>query len=100
MPGLTLALIARIPPAGIASFGAYEAAVLPLLQRHGGTLQRRLRNCDGTVEIHVVHFASAEGFAAFRADPARIAAAPLMARCGASTELIEVADIEPIDGEP
>lgn len=100
MTSLTLALIARIPPAGVAAFRAYEAAVLPLLERHGGTLQRRLSNHDGTVELHVVHFATSEGFAAFRADPDRAAAAPLMAECGASTELIEVEDVEPIQGGP
>ena len=49
---LLLALTARIPPAGIAAFQAYEAQVLPLLGMHGGSLQRRLRNDDGTVEVH------------------------------------------------
>ncbi len=93
MPGLTLTLIARIPSAGVAAFAAYEAAVLPLLPRHGGTLQRRLRNGDGTIEVHVVDFASRDGFESFRRDPERASAAHLLTQSGASTELIEVVDV-------
>ncbi len=90
---LTLFLLARIPTGGVEAFRAYENAVLPLLARHGGELQRRLRNVDGTTEAHVVHFASAAGFAAFRADPGRAAAQHLLEASGAVTELHEVTDV-------
>ena len=90
---LTLVLVARIPAGGIESFRAYEDAVLPLLARHGGELQRRLRTADGATEIHVVRFASAEGFAAFRSDPDRAAAQHLIEASGAVTELHEVTDV-------
>lgn len=90
---LTLALIARIPKAGIASFNAYENQVLPLLTDHGGVLQRRLRTGDGTVEIHLVGFPSEAAFDAFRQDPRRAAYAPLMADSGAVAELLRVCDV-------
>lgn len=93
MAGVTLALVARIPAGGVAAFQAYEDAVLPLLGRHGGTLQRRLRNADGTFEVHIVHFTSQAAFADFRGDPARAAAAHLMTASGAATEVHDVSDV-------
>jgi hypothetical protein len=90
---LTLALTARVPAAGIADFQAYEAAVLPLLARHGGSLERRLRNGDGTFELHIVSFSDRSGLEAFRSDPDRVAAQPLLARSGAIVELVEAADV-------
>ncbi len=95
MSGVLLALVARIPASGVAAFQAYEDAVLPLLPRHGGSLQRRLRTADGTVEMHVVHFQSRAGFDSFRADPCRVAAAHLMTASGASTEVHDVSDVAP-----
>ena len=94
MPGVTLALRAQIPAAGVAEFQRYEALVLPLLAEHGGTLERRLRNGDGTVEFHVVRFDSHEALQRFRADPRREAAAPLLQRCAAAIELHEVTDVD------
>jgi hypothetical protein len=48
---VTFVLIARIPPEGVEAFRAYEDAVLPLLPEFNGSLERRLRNPDGTIEI-------------------------------------------------
>jgi len=93
-PRLTLALIARIPAAGVATFHAYEEAVLPLLVRHGGVLERRLSTGDRLVEIHVVSFPDAAAFEAYRADPDRAACAPLLVESGAQLELHEVFDVE------
>ena len=76
MSGLTLALVAKIPASGVDDFQAYEDAVLPLLPDHGGRLERRLRNADGTLEVHIVSFASRAGFDSFRNDPRRTAASP------------------------
>lgn len=91
--GMLLALIARIPPAGVAAFQDYEARVLPLLAAYGGQLQRRLRSGDGTAEIHLVHFEARDGLDRFRSDPRRAEAAPLLAASGAVIELIEVTDV-------
>ncbi|MDX2158502.1 MAG: hypothetical protein SFW09_18535 [Hyphomicrobiaceae bacterium] len=93
MAGVTLAVVARIPPAGVADFQAYEARVLPLLADHGGTLERRLRNADGTVEVHVLSFSSRDGLDRFRRDERRVEAAPLLQRSGATMELMELEDV-------
>lgn len=90
---LTIAVIARVPAAGRADFLAYEDAVLPMLERHGGALERRLRAEDASTEIHVVSFPSPEAFAAYRADPQRAAHAHLLERSGTSMELLEVIDV-------
>ena len=86
-------LIARIPPACVADFQAYEDAVLPLLAAHGGVLQRRLRSDDATTEVHLVWFPSEAAFDRFRTDPERARHGPLMARSGAATELLRLADV-------
>ncbi len=86
-------VIARVPAGGVADFQRYEAAVLPRLAEHGGRLERRLRSEDGTTEVHLVSFADAAAFAAFRADPVRVAAAPLLAASGAQTELVPAIDV-------
>lgn len=95
MARLTLVLVARMPAGGVADFQAYERQVLPLLSRHGGRLERRLRTADATAEVHIVSFATRKGLEAFRADPGRAAAAPLLSRSQAVTQLLEVQDVGP-----
>jgi hypothetical protein len=91
---LTMALVARIPAAGVADFQAYEGAVLQLLGRHGGLLERRLRTADGATEIHVVSFPDAEALAAYRTDPERAEFTPLLTQSGAEMAIYEVTDVE------
>lgn len=93
MDELKLAVIARIPHEGVVDFQGYEARVLLLLAEHGGTLERRLRNGDGTMELHVLRFASRAGLDAYRADPRRLEAAPQLQRSGAAMEAVEVFDV-------
>lgn len=90
MAPVTYALIARVPPGGVADFLAYEALVLPLLPEHAGRLDRRVRSADGTLEVHLLEFASAQSLADFRADPRRAAAAHLLEASGADLELTSV----------
>ena len=68
---LTLVMVADVPSDGVDRFQAYEAAVLPLLPRHGGRLERRLRTGDALTEVHVVRFASQEGYESYLADEER-----------------------------
>jgi uncharacterized protein (DUF1330 family) len=68
---LTIVMVADIPSGAQAGFQAYESAVLPLLQRHGGRLERRLRTDDALTEVHIVSFASEEGFQSYLADEGR-----------------------------
>ena len=89
---VTFALIVRIPSEGIADFRAYEDAVLPLLPEFNGRLERRLRNPEGTIEIHIVSLASDADFQNYRNDPRRAAQAWLLERSSAKLELIPLAD--------
>ena len=75
---VTSVLIVRIPTEGIENFRAYEDAVLPLLPEFNGRLERRLRNQDGTIEIHIVSFASDADRQNYRNDPRRMAQAWLL----------------------
>src|SRR5215472_12298304 len=90
---ITLVLIARIPAVGVADFGAYEDAVLPLLREFNGHLERRLRNSDGTVEMHIVSFASDADFQNYRNDPRRTAQAWLLEKSSAKLELLPMASV-------
>jgi hypothetical protein len=55
----------------VPAFQRYEDLVLPLLDRHDGRLERRLRNPDGTTEVHVLSFESEAAYAGFLSDPER-----------------------------
>jgi hypothetical protein len=90
---LTFLMLARLPEGQLDAFDAYESVVLPLLAEHGGRLERRLRTVDDRLEAHLVSFPSDEHFAAYRADPRRACAAPLLDRSGAAIELLAVRDV-------
>jgi hypothetical protein len=90
---LTFAVIARIPAVGVEPYRRYETTVLALLPEHGGQMERRLATGDGEVEIHILAFQTADGFASFRQDPRRVAAEETLRLSGALTEVLEVHDI-------
>ena len=90
---VTFVLIAKIPEEGVADFRAYEDAVLPLLAECNGCLERRLRNPDGTMEVHIVSFASDADFQDYRNDPRRAAQAWLLERSSAKLELLPMANV-------
>ena len=86
-------MVADIPDGGASAFQAYEAAVLPLLPRHGGRLERRLRSHDGLAEVHVVSFQSRAGYESYIRDPERLAYHGLLASVDVRQRLLEVADV-------
>ena len=90
---VTFVLIARIPAKGVEDFRAYEDAVLPLLPEFKGRLERRLQNPDGTVEVHIVSFASDADFQNYRNDPRRVAQARLLEKSSATLELLPMANV-------
>ena len=90
---VTLVIIFRIPAEGVEDFRAYEEAVLPLLPEFNGRLERRLRNPDGTVEIHVVSFTSDADFQNYRNDHRRTAQAWLLEKSSAKRESLPMADV-------
>ena len=89
----TFVLIARVPSDGVARFQAYEDAVLPLLSQYGGLLERRLRNGDGTVEVHIVSFESDQDFQRYSSDPGRAALSHLLEASAACTERLAMTDV-------
>lgn len=91
---VTYLMLARLPEGRLDAFDAYESTVLPLLAEHGGRLERRLRTLDDRVEAHLVSFPGDEDFAAYRADPRRSSAAPLLESSGAAIELLAVRDVQ------
>ncbi|WP_247817514.1 hypothetical protein [Bradyrhizobium sp. 40] len=90
---ITLVLMARIPAEGVADFRAYEYAVLPLLPEFNGRLQRRLRNPDRTIEMHIVSFASDADFQNYRNDPRRTGQASLLEKSAAKLEVLPMTDV-------
>jgi hypothetical protein len=90
---VTFVLVARIPTRGIEDFRAYEDAVLPLLPEFNGRLERRLRNPDGTMEVHIVSFSSDADFQSYRNDPRRAAQASLLEKSSAKLELLPMANV-------
>jgi len=90
---VTFVFIVRIPREGVAEFRAYEDAVLPLLPEFNGRLERRLRNADGTVEIHILTFASDADRQNYRNDPRRAAQAWLFEKSSAKVELFPMTNI-------
>jgi hypothetical protein len=90
-----IAMVADIEPAGIEAFRAYEDVVLPLLGRHGGRLERRLRTSDGTSEIHIVFFADESGYEAYLSDPDRVRARGVLGETPLEQRILAVCDVLP-----
>ncbi len=91
-PALHLAVVVDLAEDAVAPFDAYERRVLPLLDRHGGRLDRRLRTADGRTEVHLLSFADRDGYAAYLADPDRTAAGRLLDGLDVRRRLLEVTD--------
>lgn len=90
---VTFVLIVRIPTEGVEDFRAYEDAVLPLLPEFNGRLEHRLRNSEGTIELHIVSFASDADFQNYRNDPRRMAQAKLLEKSSAKLELLPMVNV-------
>lgn len=90
---LTMVMTASIPKDGVADFKAYEDKVIPLLEKHGGALERRLANADGTIEIHILKFKDQEAFEGYCFDPERLEHTEQFDKSGAQTQLIQMEDV-------
>ncbi|HYH24256.1 MAG TPA: hypothetical protein VD834_02825 [Blastococcus sp.] len=75
MPGgaevVLVVVVVDVPAEGIPAFQRYEERVLPLLDRYGGRLERRLRTPDATTEVHVLSFPTDSAYRAYVGDPER-----------------------------
>jgi hypothetical protein len=89
---LLVAIVEMVP--GHAEAGQrYEDAVLELLERHGGTLERRTRSSDGTAEVHLIRFTNRARYQAFMIDPDRTAHRVHAGDAVPMTRVIEVHDV-------
>ena len=73
--------------------GRYEDAVLALLGRYGGSVERRLRTADGSSEVQVLAFESRAGYEAVLTDPERLALRAALGDSAPSTRVLEVSDV-------
>ncbi|MCO1659044.1 hypothetical protein [Pseudonocardia humida] len=90
---LTMVLVADVAAADVGAFQEYESLVLPLLARHSGRLERRLRGAGGTVEVHIVSFASRAAHEAYAADPERLAHRARLRAAHIDVRVVEVDDV-------
>ncbi len=91
---LTLVMVADVAREGVEAFQRYEAAVLSMLERHEGRLERRLRTADGQAEVHIVSFGSRAGYDAYIADPERADHRTLLEGVALTQRLLEVIDVD------
>ncbi len=91
---VTFVMVADMPAEGANAFRDYEDQVLPLLSRHQGTLERRLRSLEGTTEVHVVNFESRASYDSYLRDPERQAHRQLLDGAAVEQRLLEVADVD------
>jgi uncharacterized protein (DUF1330 family) len=76
-----------------ATVNGYEDAVLRLMSRHGGTVERRLRTADGRTEVQVLSFETHEGYEGFLADPDRAALRAEVGDAAPNARVLEVTDV-------
>lgn len=92
---MLLVAILTVARAQLDAFRAYEHAAAKIMARHGGAIERALVVDDGgdtLRELHVVRFASAEGFARYQQDPEHAALAEDRARCVLHTEVLRASE--------
>jgi uncharacterized protein (DUF1330 family) len=90
---LTFVMVADIPAGAESAFQRYESLVLPLLDRHGGRLERRLRTDDALAEVHVVSFSSQDGYDSYVADQERQSHRSVLQGFDVVQRLLQVHDV-------
>jgi hypothetical protein len=90
---LLLVAIVEMAPDSAAAGRHYEDAVLGLLHRHGGAVERRMRSTDAASEVHVIRFRSRAGYESFMTDPDRLALRGGIGEAAPTTRVVEVHDV-------
>ena len=90
---LLVVAIVEMAPGHTPAGQQYEDAVLGLLERHGGTVERRMRGLDSPTEVHVIRFRSRAGYDSFMVDPDRLAHRERVGDAAPTTRVIEVRDL-------
>ena len=86
-------VIAHLSNADLNLYEEYEHQVLGLLPRYGGTLTRRVRSLDETVEVHLLSFENPTDFERFKLDDHRALCASLLQRSRVRIEAHEVTEL-------
>ncbi len=86
---VTVVAVLDVPVGGVAALQRYEDLVLPLLARHDGALERRLRTADGTTEVHVLTFGSDAAYRGYLADPERLRHRAVLDDIGVQQRVLE-----------
>jgi hypothetical protein len=94
---LLLAVVVEMRDHAVADGQSYEDAVLTLLTRHGGRLERRLRSIDGVTEVQIIRFNSPAGLDAFMIDPERLALRAAVGDSAPAARVVEVRDVAATD---
>lgn len=93
MSELLLIAVVDLVPGHAEAGHRYEDAVLGLLERHDGRLDRRLRSTDPAAEVHVIRFGSRAGYESFMVDPERLALREAAGAAAPTTRVLEVTDL-------
>lgn len=90
---LFLVAIVEMAPGQAAAGHEYEDAVLRLLARHGGSVERRMRSTDSQTEVHLIRFRSRAGYESFMVDPDRLDHRNRLGDAAPTTRVLEVRDL-------
>jgi hypothetical protein len=92
---LLLVAIVEMAPGHAEAGQRYEDAVLGLLARHGGSLERRMRGTDSATEVQIIRFQARAGLESFLADQER---ADHRARIGDAAPVTRVIEVRELMG--
>jgi hypothetical protein len=90
---LLLVAIVEMAPGNTAAGQRYEDTVLGLLDRHGGSVERRMRSMDSATEVHIIRFRSRAGYESFMADPDRLDYRGRIGDAAPTTRVLEVREL-------
>lgn len=90
---LLLVAIVEMAPENVRAGQRYEDAVLGLLDRHGGSVERRMRSTDSPTEVHLIRFRSRTGYESFMVDPDRLDYRHRLGKAAPNTRVLEVHDM-------
>jgi hypothetical protein len=94
-PGeLLLVAIVEMAPGSAATGQQYEDTVLGLLDRHGGSVERRFRSVDSATEVHIIRFRSRAGHESFMVDPDRLKYRDRIGDAAPTTRVLEVHELQ------
>ncbi|WP_229072932.1 hypothetical protein [Actinoplanes sp. DH11] len=92
-PGLLLVAVVEMAAGRVAAGRRYEDDVLTLLHRHGGVLERRMRDTTDGTEVHVIRFRDRAGLRSFLDDPERRSLRARLGDAAPTTRVLEVHDV-------